>query len=136
MWVFNVCIDSLRFTKCRLFLPLQDDYFRTWSPGKPFDQGKFLLLIMYGIKLKYLLLCSCSRIPTELCHFLPLQMVDLKRARNSLWPSFSICDFCKLSLIRDRDGSIRNFQSSWSFPHINKFMGFGRFCFVLFIYLT
>uniref|UniRef100_A0A8B9MKG0 Uncharacterized protein n=1 Tax=Accipiter nisus TaxID=211598 RepID=A0A8B9MKG0_9AVES len=23
----------------RLFLPLQDDYFRTWSPGKPFDQA-------------------------------------------------------------------------------------------------
>lgn len=44
--ILHEYIDFSHFTKCRLFLPLQDDYFRTWSPGKPFDQGKILLLVI------------------------------------------------------------------------------------------
>lgn len=81
LWVFLVYIDSLCFTKYRLFLPLQDDYFRTWSPGKPFDQGKILLLVIcMGQKLS---IYTCTPVPeylqdsVNLCQFVPLHMIDL-----------------------------------------------------------
>lgn len=56
-------MDSFCFTKLRLFLPLQDDYFRTWSPGKPFDPGKILFL---GTRVG-LYLCNYINLSNYIC---------------------------------------------------------------------
>lgn len=38
-----ILIDHIQLNHVIFFS--QDDYFRTWSPGKPFDQGKNLIIL-------------------------------------------------------------------------------------------